>query len=607
MNKKICPKCKVEISNDFGVQLEFCTSCGFQLKQFTEAQTILKPVYDQDSKQPQKSFNSKYLIGCLGVCFGFLILSAMGLIGFWWFSTEAGLEHPDYVGKISVPQTQTLRYLADWEAPKTLDHQVLTYHDITPALFEGLAQTDNFTADIDPSLAEKWESNTDSTVWTFYLRKDAKWSDGEPITADDFVYSWRRSLDPKTKSRITYMLFLIKNGEEFYTSKATADDVGVKAIDDHTLQVTLNQPTPYFDKIVADDAFRPVPKQAIETHGENWTKPENIVTSGAFKLSEWTVDKRIVLERNPQFWDNKNTKLDRIIFLFRSEEEIKNKGVDLPVKLYENGEIDVTRNHTFENAPYVGKKDFIRNKLDTTGFISLNVKIKPLDDKRVRKALSLAIDRKQAIARNSLADSSTSFIPEIKGYKNASVIRYDPIEARRLLAEAGYPDGRGFPELEYLYNISESNKETAQNVQEQLKKELGITVTLKYMDFKEFLKVRMGLEYKGLARNGWAADYSDPFNFLKLMTDKENSSGWVDEKYIEMLRKSNLEKDEGKRYQLLTEAETYLLENSPVIPLSSSPRAMFVKPYVKDFSLNPLGKINWRRVYIDTGFTEDSL
>jgi oligopeptide transport system substrate-binding protein len=608
MNKTNCPKCKKEISNDFGVQLEFCTSCGFQLKEFTEAQTIVKPMYDQKLNSPKKSFNSKYLIGCLGVGFGLVLISVLGLFGYWWYSSENTLENPAYFGKISVPETQTIRYIGDeFYDPQTLDPHILYDYDIIPALFDGLVENSNNNADLTPSLAEKWESNSDASVWTFYLRKDTKWTDGKPITADDFVYSWKRLLSPELNSRVSFPLFSIKNAEEYASSKASAEDVSIKAIDDYTLQVTLKQPTPYFDKMIADDAFRPVPKQAIEKHGENWTKPENMVTSGAFKLSEWAVDKQIVLERNPQFWDNANTKLDKIIFPFLLKEDVENWKAILPAKLYKNGEIDATKRYLSEDETYENKKDFIRYNLDGTEFMHLNMQFKPLDDKRVRKAFNLVIDQQILKGMGISSRPTTSFVPEMKNYKNADVISYDPVEARKLLAEAGFPRGKGFPELEITYNPAERNKKVAEFVQARLKIELGITLQLKSIDWKDFFKLRENREYKGLARAGWVADYSDPFNFLELMSDKNNPSGWVNEKYNELLKKANLETDEAKRYQILAEAETLMLEDYPVIPISNSNPAFLCKPYVKNFSINPLGKINWREVYIDTDFTKEFL
>jgi oligopeptide transport system substrate-binding protein len=235
-----------------------------------------------------------------------------------------------------------------------------------------------------------------------------------------------------------------------------------------------------------------------------------------------------------------------------------------------------------------------------TEFISFNTNVKPLDDARVRRALSLAIDREKLKEKNISNFPTASLVPEIKGYENAKGADFDPNQARKLLAEAGFPNGAGFPEIEYIYNTTEKNRDTAQFVQEQWQKELGVRVKLNNMEFKQFLQKRKALDFQGVARNGWIGDYPDAHSFLGGLG--EFVTGWSDKKFDELIAKSNAEPDESKRRQFLREAEGYLLEQQPVIPLFISANAMLVKPYVKNLAPNALDFINWREVYIDPNF-----
>ncbi|CAN5510085.1 peptide ABC transporter substrate-binding protein [soil metagenome] len=609
MNKLICQKCGVEISNEFGVTLTYCTNCGESIKnlhtektvELNEVQTLVSPP-TLNQNAPPKSNLTRNVLGCLGLGFGAVLLSAVGIFGYWYWS-EKNSVNPDYFGKIVPPKSQTVRFVAN--EPESLDPHLRPEPIISNALFDGLAEYNNQNSDLTPSLATSWERNADATVWTFYLRKDAKWSDGKPITANDFVYSWKRLLNPDEKFN-GYWLFNIKNAELYNTKKAKVEDVGVQAIDDYTLQVTMEKPTPFFDKLIALTAFRPVPRDAIEKFGKDWTKPENIVTSGAFKLTERTPKNQTVVERNPLFWDNANTKLEKIVFISDEKTPFGSEFRINPRELYEKGEIDATFTKSLPNESLKAKKDYLLEKGNGTEFININTTIKPFDDVRVRRALSLAIDREKLKENNLSNFPTTSFAPEFKGYENPKGASYNPVEARKLLADAGFPNGSNFPEIEYIYNTNETNRNIAEFFQEQWQKELGVKVKLVNLEFKEFFPKRNKFDYKGVARGGWFGDYADPYEFLNLLSEK-NESGWNDKKYIEMLEKSNLETDQTKRYKLLIEAETYLLEQQPVIPLYNQAIAILCKPYVKNLVPNSLRQINWREVYVDPNITAGKL
>ncbi len=619
MSKITCQKCGGEISNDFGVTLSFCTNCGASIQSlpgsektlsFSGEPTVVSPVRVQNIGAASNQKTGRYFLGCLGLLFGGVILSAVGIFGYWQW-TEKNSVSPEYFGKIYPPKAQTVRFMtASTVDPDSLDPQFSGYSEsaITNALFDTLVEYDSQAADLKPSLAIGWERNADATVWTFRLRREAKWTDGKPITANDFVYSWRRALNNLTFSTYADLFFVIKNAENFNLNKAKAEDVGIRAIDDYTLEVTMEKPTPYFVKLLVNSVFRPVPEHGIGKYGKDWTiiNKGKLVTSGAFRLAEWSPGEQIVLERNPQFWDNANTKLDKIIFpspvkkSFGSSEPINS------VELYEKGEIEGTEVTNSPNESLKNKKDYHRAKRNGIEFISVNTTVKPFDDVRVRRALSLAIDREKLKEKNLSDFPTVSFVPEIKGYENAKGANFNPNEARKLLTEAGFPNGTGFPEIEYICNTTDKNRTVAEFVQEQWQKELGVKVKIITMEFREFLKRRTALDFRGAARSGWIGDYADPYTFLGLLGAEKNDSGWNDKKYAEMLEKANAEADEKKRYHLLNEAETYLLEQQPVIPLSVYASGMLCKPYIKNLAPNALDYINWREVYVDQNVTAKS-
>ena len=608
MNKQVCRKCGEVISNDFNETLSFCTNCGASVNLSPPADKSLPTVNAERLYSPTPQINNAksgskklyYLFGCLGLLIGGAVLAGIGFYGYSLLT----LEKHEETGKIVAPTSQTVRFIVN--ESESLDPQLNSESIISNALFDGLAENNNKSSDLTPSLATSWEKNADATVWTFYLRKDAKWSDGKPITANDFVYSWKRLLGLDEKgSYNAFLLFNIKNAELYNSKKAKAEDVGVRAIDDYTLEVTMEKPTPYFYKLMALTSFRPVPQAAIEKFGKDWTKPENIVTSGAFKLKESSPKNQIVVERNPQFWNNADTKLEKIVFISYDKVPAGSEYPEKASKRYESGETDAVIITSEPDESIRKRADFSRIQTNGTEFLYLNTSIKPFNDVRVRRAFSLAINREKMKEKNLSQFPTDSFLPEIKGYENAKSGGYQPDEARRLLSDAGYPQGLNFPEIEYIYNTNDRHRDIAEFVQAQWKDELNIKVKLVNMEFREFLKKKSALDYNGIARGGWYGDFDDPYSFLNIIyTDKNGGgTGWTDKKYAEMVEKANLETDEAKRYKLLNEAETYLLQQQPVIPLDVFAGGFLCQPYVKNLSPNPLSFINWREVDVNQNWT----
>lgn len=601
----------------------------------------------------------------------------------------------EFFGAVTPPAGQVMRYVSGSE-PESLDPQMSTGQPearLYMALYEGLTEYHPVTSEPIPAIAERWEANADSSEFIFYLRKDARWSNGEPITAQDFVYSFRRGLAPELASRSAYMAYYIKYAQAYNeggvfvrdprtgnfllerdvpsaegeskksdptseTSAAAenpafdtpfhrfihsptrlvlpgtekeraalfktnpkiaelvagkefvpvrAEDIGVEAIDDYTLRITLTQSAPFFVGVLPHQFFRVVPRQAIERYGEAWTKPQNIITSGPFILQSHRPYNEIVLVKNPYYWDAARVRLEKLIFYPLED-------ITTMMNLYKSGQVDATYNHTVPT----GWIDFIRPLKDymdapevAIGYIQVNTTRPPMNDVRVRRAFSLAIDRQALAKYQRVVKPLTAFTPEgiFPNYPQPKGADFNPELARKLLAEAGYRDEAGnydprkFPadQVEYLYNTSDRNKEVAEFLQAQWKQNLGITVSLRNMEWRTFLDRRSKLDYKGFARGGWVGDYLDPFTFLGLFYSKggDNGTGWWDPKYVRMLDQANHTLDPQRRYALLAEAEKYLLEAQPVIPLFTNASNWMKKPYVKGLYPNPMTMHAWKFVYIE--------
>ena len=563
-----------------------------------------------------------------------------------------------YFGKTVPPDGQVLRYISGSE-PESLDPQVGTGQPearIYMALYDGLTEIEPKTGAPIPSIAERWDANSDNSEFVFHLRHNARWSNGDPMTADDFVYSFRRGLAPGLASRNAYLAYYIQNaqayneGGVFVRLRATgqfltdtesgarlalpgdpglrdkaiqarhlaavsgkafvpvrAEDIGVEALDDYTLRIRLTQPVPFIVGLMAHQFFRPVPRKAIEQYGDAWTRPENIVTSGPFKVKTWKPYDRLVVVRDPMYWDAARVKLDQITFYPMDD-------TTTMMNLYKAGEVDAVFNHNVP-AAWVDRirllKDYMNKPEIATEYYNINTTRPPMNDVRVRKAFNMAIDKVGLSQYFRVTKPLTAFTPEgiFEGYPRPAGDPFDPQRARALLAEAGYRDAAGnydptkFPiqDVELTYNTAESNRQVAEFVQAQWKQNLGLTIPLKNMEWKTFLVAREGLQYKGIARTGWVGDYLDPYTFLDLFSTPtgNNGTGWWDPKYVEMLKDANRQPDPKKRYELLARAEAYMLEAQPVIPLMTKATNWVKKPYVKGMYANPVTLHAWKFVYIE--------
>jgi oligopeptide transport system substrate-binding protein len=388
-----------------------------------------------------------------------------------------------------------------------------------------------------------------------------------------------------------------------------AEDIGIEAIDNYTLRISLTLPAPFFVGMLAHQAFRLVPHKAVEQFGSQWTQPEHIVTCGPFKVKTWQPYHTLVVERDPMYWDAATVKLDEIHFYPISDNPtIMNQ--------YKVGEVDAVLNHSVPNAwldVVRTKKDYMDGAEAAIEFIIINTTKPPLNDVRVRKAFNMAIDKEAWATWRKIVKPLTAFTPSgiFYEYPQPKGDTFNPDEARRLLGEAGYPvtknsDGSyscpKFPanKIEYIYNTQESTKNMVEWMQAQWKQNLGITVPLRNMDWKTFLNTRAKLDYVGFARGSWGADYMDPFTFLSLFyTGGENGSGWSDPKYVLLLDEANRTLDEKKRYELLAQAEAFMLQAQPIIPIHTASVNWTKKPYVKGMYPNAASLFPWKFVYIE--------
>ncbi|HEY8369620.1 MAG TPA: peptide ABC transporter substrate-binding protein, partial [Thermodesulfobacteriota bacterium] len=356
--------------------------------------------------------------------------------------------------------------IANMTEPETLDPALASgvpEHRIISSLFEGLYANDPKDLSPVPGVALRHTRSKDGTVYTFTLNPQARWTNGRQVTADDFVYAWERVLNPKTGAKYAQQLYYVKNGEAYHRGTITDFGlVGVKALNPTTLQVTLERPTAYFLYLTTFYTLYPVPKEAVERHGADWTKPGRIVSNGPFRLVEWVPQQTLVLEKNPGYWDAASVALDRVVFDPTTD-------VNTVVRQFQAGEIDwVTSSANLPAALVARWKDrpeFYAEPYLGTYYFRMNVTKPPLNDVRVRKALSLAIDR-EALTRNVTRAgeiASSAFVPRnMPNYTGVNGLDFDPAEAKRLLAEAGYPDGKGFPPVELMYNTNELNRIIAQ-------------------------------------------------------------------------------------------------------------------------------------------------
>jgi oligopeptide transport system substrate-binding protein len=454
--------------------------------------------------------------------------------------------------------------------PESLDPHLITGQPesrLCEALFEGLVSRDE-EGRLVPGIAESWQVSPDKRVYTFVLRQ-CRWSDGHPITAEELVESWQRALAPETAARYADLYSDIENAQAYHLGlRKDFSSVGIRALDDRTVQVHLKHPVPYFLDLCSLPVFYPVPIATLRQWGEDWTKPEHMVCNGPFRLLAWRVNDRVCLEKNPNYWRASEVRLSRVdalavtqattafnLFYTLGADLVMDKGL-VPTFFLEA----LSRQPYFHSAPFFG-----------TYFYRFNVTRWPLSDPRVRQALAMAIDKERIVHRITRAGeraANSLTPPGVPGYEPPHGFPYDPKRARGLLAEAGFPNGKGFPRLSILYNAGQQNEEIATEIQDMWRENLGIEVELRNQEWKVYLGSLASLQYD-IARSSWVGDYLDPNTFLSLFVSGggNNNTGWSNQAYDRLLEQAASIADTQTRFLFLRQAEELLLQEAPVVPL----------------------------------------
>ena len=479
--------------------------------------------------------------------------------------------------------------------------------------FEGLMVLDENDQPVEGT-AESMEVSEDGLVYTFKIREDAKWSDGEAVTADNFMYSWLRALNKETAAEYAYQLFYIKNAEKFYNGEATAEEVGINVIDEKTLEVTLETPTAYFPQLLAFTTYVPLREDIVSANPEGWaTNPETYVSNGPFKLVQWDMKDQLVFEKNENYWDKDSVKLESLTFKLVTDDttaysELKAGNFDM-VNSVPTNEIEPGIEEGLVHVnPKLGNYYFAINvgKQDT---LSEDVK-EVLNNKLVRQALNLAIDRQEIIDNVGKAEQipAYSFVPQgitdENGNDFASKEYYDPSDmegniakAKELLKEAGYENGNGIPTIELMYNSEGAHKDICQIIQQNWE-EIGVNVELTNQEWAVFLNTRQQGDYQ-IARHGWIGDYIDPMTFLDLWVTGggNNDCGFSNARYDELIAAAKVETDSAKRLEMLREAEDILMDEMPILPIYYYTTVTAANENVKGVRISTLGKISFKYAY----------
>ena len=474
--------------------------------------------------------------------------------------------------------------------PKGLDPHIVSgvlEANILRALFEGLIGNDPQSDTAAPAgAALEVTPDATATVWTAKLRPDGKWSDGVTVTAQDFAFSYQRILTPELGAKYSEMLFFLKGAEDFNKGK-TKDfsTVGVEVVDDETLRLTLRGPTPYFREILKHYTWTAVPRHVVLKHGKigqrgnPWTRPENLVSNGPYQLKSWRRNDHIEVERNPHYWNAAKVTLNGVRFL-----PVSNLYTE--ARMFRDGQLHMTYAATPEVVDLMKKENPAALRQEPyvgTVFYRFNTTRKPLDDPRVRQALSFATNR-QAICDNVFRGYKPAYAmtPPMGSYDPPHLAGYDPEKARRLLAEAGYPGGKGFPRLKILLASRETAATVAQAVQAMFRETLGIEVEIENKEWNAYIVAMQDLDYDiGFA--GWIGDYLDPLTFLEMWTpgNGNNNTGWDSPAFADLLRQSFQEVDATKRFDLLRQAETLLVGEAPVLLVAWYARNYLIHPSVE--------------------------
>ena len=493
---------------------------------------------------------------------------------------------------------ETFRYpiLAE---PPTLDWNKSTDTTsslVIQSLMEGLTEYD-FSGDfvqIRPALAKSWKSSKDKRVWSFFLKDQILWTDGKPLTAQHFVDGWERLLNPKTGSEYAYFLFPIKNAKAYNEGKIKDfKKVGIKLGDKTELIVELEKGLFYFPYLLTHPITFPIRKDIITEKKSLWTNPKNIVTLGPYKLSRWDHDKALILNYNEKYYGKEPSVKKIILYIIPDETSIMN--------LYSSGQLDVASHLLSRDLPFLKKrKDHYQHNILSLYFYGFNVSSETLKDKRMRKAIVHSINRKEIVQLLNRGDQPLkSWIPKgLFAYNKDIGLDFDPEKSKKLLKEMGFQKAPELPKIQIFYNTTADHKMIAENIQSQLKKNMGIDVELNNQEWKTYLQ-RLKTKDVEIFRLGWLADYPDPDNFMNMMASfsDNNHTNWKNTKFDELILKAMVEEEGPQRQSLYDSAQKILLEEEVVVfPIFSEVKHLLVSPRVKNYPMNVMSYILFKEI-----------
>jgi ABC-type oligopeptide transport system substrate-binding subunit len=431
--------------------------------------------------------------------------------------------------------------------------------------------------DVVPDVAHSWEVLEDGRKYIFHLRDDVCWNDGVPTTAHDFVYAWKRVLDPATGSPNAQLLYDIRGARDVHQGRKAPDEVGIHAPDEGTLVVELEEPTGYFLSLVAQCATFPVPRHVVQAHGHAWAAPQHILTNGAFLLESWQPDASMTLLRDPGYHGRSQGNVERV------ERRVRPGDAESLLQLYGENTLDTIGLQVDDvgQIPDEFAQEYVCSPLLWTEYAGFNVSLPPFDDLRVRRAFVLAVDRERLakeILQDRVAPATGGFLPlGMPGHARGIGLPYDPQQARRLLAEAGYPGGRGFPTVEAL--MHRPRRVHSEHLHEQWLENLGIRVEWREMVWSELVE-RLRANPPHVFLMGWVADYPDPDNFLRVGFWRERVK-WANESYDVLVEQAKRVADQERRMRLYSQADRILTQDAAILPLTYGRRHTLIKPWVK--------------------------
>ncbi|SFJ35959.1 oligopeptide transport system substrate-binding protein [Terrisporobacter glycolicus] len=463
--------------------------------------------------------------------------------------------------------------------------------------FEGLMKLDKDNKIVEGQ-ASKYEVNKDETVYTFTLREGIKWSDGEQVKAEDFVYAWQRLVDPKTGADYNYMIDMVKNANEIMAGKKKPKELGIKALDEKTVEVTLTTPTPYFLEVCAFPATFPVRKDIVEANADTWsTDPKTYIGNGPYVLKSWEHQSKMTYVKNENYYDLKKLGPDTINFVLMEDKNTM-------LSAYKNNEILFADDLPSEEIDAMKDKGLVIEKQLGTYFLSINVKKEGLDNVKVREALSLALDRDYIVEKVAKggqipadsfvatgltdADGKTEFHENAKKWYDAKDYKGNVEKAKKLLKEAGYENGKGLPSIELMCNPG--HEPIMEAVQNMWKENLGVNVTISSQDWNVFLETRKQGDFQ-VARDGWLGDYNDPVSFIDIWVTGggNNNAQWSNKEYDKIVSEIKSTTDAKERYAKMHEAEDILAKDMPIIPIYFYTDLYLISDKLEGMYTSPLG------------------